>query len=75
MSVPFWVIIITIIIIILLIIYKRDIYVVRAHVCDDHLRNFWSKITNELSPVYLIFDNTNKSMQLDFYEKNKDWID
>jgi len=75
MSTPLWIIIVTmIILVVLLVMYQRDIYVVRAHVCDDHLKTFWDKITHELSPVYLIFDNTNKSMQPDFYEKNKDRI-
>jgi hypothetical protein len=49
----------------------NNIYVVRAHICDDNLKTFWGKITSELQNVYMVFDNSQDSMQIEFHEQNK----
>lgn len=54
----------------------QTIYVIRAHVMDDQLRDMWDKMTKELGEdcVYLLFDNTKNVMTHDFMATNKDRV-
>lgn len=55
---------------------NRTIYIIRDHLCDQRMKDLWSKLISEfpIEDCYIIFDNTNGALDSAFQEQYKDQI-
>lgn len=55
---------------------EKNIYVLRGHLCNEQFLKLWNDIINDfpLERCFVIYDNTNKTINDEFYNKYKDNI-